>query len=178
MSIDERRLAVQKETMASQPEEIQPQVIARGDGAPMWFLGALTFITATAETTRGAFGLLEQVIPAGFGSPFHVHHAEDEAFYVLEGQLTFFSQGKKSQVGPGGYIFGPRDIPHGFRVDGTTPARVLLLTTPAGGFENFVREMSEPAHNSNEPPAGPPDMEKLMSLAAAYKIDILGPLPE
>lgn len=81
-------------------------------------------------------------------------------------------------AGPGGYIFGPRGIPHGFRVEGTVPARILLLTTPGGGFENFILEMSEPASETNVPPAGPPDMDKLMSLAAKYQIDILGPLPE
>jgi len=157
---------------------VQPQIIARGEGSPLWFLGALTYIKATAETTRGAFGLVEQTVPAGFASPWHVHHAEDEAFYVLEGQLTFFCQGEKASIGPGGYIFGPRNIPHGFRVDRSTPARILLLTTPGGGFENFVREASEPASDLNVPPSAPPDMEKLIAVAAEYKIEILGPLPE
>jgi hypothetical protein len=92
--------------------------------------------------------------------------------------LTFFCQGKKLKAGSGAYIFGPRDIPHGFRVDGEAPARILLLTTPGGGFENFILEMSDPASDVNLPPAGPPDMQKLMALAAKYKIDILGPLPE
>ncbi|MGH9454238.1 MAG: cupin domain-containing protein [Terriglobia bacterium] len=50
---------------------------------------------ATGESTGGAFGLIEQLIPAGFATPYHVHHAEDEAFYVLEGQLTFICEGKK-----------------------------------------------------------------------------------
>ena len=159
-------------------EEIQPRILARGEGTPMWFLGALTFVRATADTTRGAYGLVEQVIPPGFASPFHVHHAEDEAFYVIEGELTFFCRGEKSKAGPGGYIFGPRSIPHGFRVEGTVPARILLLTTPGGGFENFILEMSDPATEVNKPPAGRPDMERLLALAAKHKIEILGPLPE
>src|SRR6476469_6857207 len=123
-------------TMPTSSKEVQPCALARGEGTPLWFLGALTFVRATADTTRGAYGLVEQVIPAGFASPFHVHHAEDESFYIIEGELTFFCQGRKSKAGPGGYIFGPREIPHGFRVEGTAPARILLLTTPAGGFEN------------------------------------------
>jgi len=89
---------------------------------------------------------------------------------VLEGELEFVCGGKWLTAGPGTYIFGPREIPHGFRVIGTSPARLLFLCSP-GGFEHFVREMSESA------PA-PPDMAKLMALAAKYQVDILGPLPE
>ena len=75
--------------------------------------------------------------------------------------------------GPGTYVFGPREIPHGFKVIGNTPARMLLLCAP-GGFEHFVLEQ---ATDIAAPPA-PPDMAKMMELAAKYKIDILGPLPE
>ncbi len=143
----------------------------------IWFLNTLTLVKATAETTNGALCLLEQLMPVGSGSPYHVHHAEDEAFYVIEGQLTFILDGRKIHAGPGDFVFGPRNIPHGFRVDGNAPARVLLLTTP-GGFENFVIGMSEPAAKLELPVPAPPDMEKLMVLAAKYQIEILGPLPE
>jgi quercetin dioxygenase-like cupin family protein len=157
--------------------EIQPQALAKDDGRAVWFLGTLAIFKATGETTRGAYGLIDSVIPAGFESPYHVHHAEDESFYITEGQVTFICDGKKLTAGPGAYVFGPRDVPHGFRVEGTTPARMLFLTTPGGGFENFMLEMSEPATHIGLPQPSPPDMGKLMSLAAKYKIDILGPLP-
>jgi quercetin dioxygenase-like cupin family protein len=138
------------------------------------FLGIPTLMRSTGETTNGAFGLMEQwMIPPGFASPYHVHHLEDEAFYVLEGEIAFVCDGKWIKTGPGAYIFGPREIPHGFKAIGTAPARMLLLCAPAG-FERFVLEMSE---DFTSPPA-PPDMTKLISLAAKYKIDILGPLPE
>jgi quercetin dioxygenase-like cupin family protein len=137
-----------------------------------WFLGARTWLRATASQTGGAFGLVEQVIEPGFASPYHVHRNEDEAFYVIEGEVRFVSEGQSWFAGAGGFAFLPRNIPHGFRVEGDVPARVLLLVTP-GGFEGFVAELSEPA-----PPAGPPDMGKLMQAAASYSIDILGPLPE
>jgi len=143
----------------------------------VWFLGTLAIFKATAESTRGAFGLIDSVIPAGFQSPYHVHHAEDESFYVTEGEVTFICDGKKLQVGPGAFVFGPRDIPHGFRVEGTAPARMLFLTSPGGGFERFILEMGEPATSATLPPPSLPDMQKLMMLAAKYKIDILGPLP-
>jgi quercetin dioxygenase-like cupin family protein len=152
---------------------MQARVVGRNEGAPIWFLGTQTWVTAkTAETSGGCYSLVEQLIPAGFASPYHRHTLEDESFYIVDGDVTFIVDGKKIRVGTGAYVFGPRGIPHGFRIEGTSAARVLVLATP-GGFENFVMEMSEPG-----PPTGPPDMGKLMALAAKYKIEILGPLPE
>ena len=137
---------------------------------PIYFLGLPTLLRATGETTNGAFGLVEQGMPPGFASPYHTHQLEDEAFYVLEGQMAFVSDGTWTIAGPGTFVFGPRHIPHGFKVLGDTPARMLLFCAP-GGFAQFIVDMSEPT------PA-PPDMAKLMALAAKYSIDILGPLPE
>lgn len=140
------------------------------DAPPIYFLGLPTLLRATAETTNGSFGLVENVLPPGFASPYHTHHLEDEAFYVLEGDMAFVCSGQWTMAKAGTYLFGPRNIPHGFKVLGDKPARLLLLCAP-GGFEQFVLDMAEPT------PA-PPDMAKLMAVAAKYKIDIHGPLPE
>src|SRR5437588_4650080 len=139
------------------------------ESAPRWFLGAPTQVKATAEQTGGAFGLVEQVLPAGFASPYHVHRREDESFYVVSGELTFFCGDQVVRARAGTFVFGPRHIPHGFRVDGTGPARLLLLATP-GGFEQFVLDLGEAAA-----PAGPPDMAKLAATAARYEVELLGP---
>lgn len=154
--------------------DAQPYALGREEGHALYFMDAPTRVLATAQQTGGAFGLVEHVIPAGedAASPWHVHHAEDEAFYVVEGQMTFLCGDQRVQGGPGTFVYGPRGIPHGFRVEGTQPARLLLQCTP-GGFEQFIIEMSEPT-----PPTGPPDMERLIAIAAKYDIDILGPLPE
>jgi len=112
-------------------------------------------------------------MPVGFGSPYHTHHREDESFYVMEGEIAFVCDGRWLKAGPGTFVHGPRQIPHGFKVIGRSPARMLIMCTPAG-FEGFVLEQTTPIA---EPPA-PPDMEKLMTLAAKYGIDIHGPLPD
>ncbi len=152
---------------------LEPYINTREDAA-FRFLGLPTLMRSTRETTNGAFGLLEHwMMPPGFASPYHVHHQEDEAFYVLEGEIAFVCGGKWLTAGPGGYVFGPREIPHGFKVVGSEPARMLLLCTP-GGFEHFVLELA----TEMDAPPSPPDMAKLMATAAKYKIDILGPLPE
>jgi quercetin dioxygenase-like cupin family protein len=149
-----------------------PYLNTREDSA-IRFLGLPTLMRSTGETTGGAFGLMEHwEMPPGFASPYHLHHREDEAFYVLEGDVAFVCDGKWSTAGPGTYVYGPREIPHGFKVVGTAPARMLLLCAPAG-FERFVLELSAPYNDLT-----PPDMAKLMATAARYQIDILGPLPE
>src|SRR5215467_11382489 len=130
---------------------IQPYMNTRGDLA-FRFLGLPTLMRSTRETTNGAFGLMEHLsMPPGFASPYHVHHLEDEAFYVLEGEIAFVCDGKWIKGGPGAYVFGPREIPHGFKVIGTAPARMLLMCAPAG-FERFVRELSTPLDAVPAPP--------------------------
>jgi quercetin dioxygenase-like cupin family protein len=150
-------------------QSLKPNV-SRADTPPTFFLGLPTVVRATAETTGGAFGLIEHLtMPPGFASPYHTHQREDEAFYVLEGRLAFVCDGEWTTAGPGSYVFGPRGIAHGFTVIGDAPARMLLLCSP-GGFEQFVADLSEAA------PA-PPDMGKLMAVATKYHIDVHGPLP-
>ena len=142
--------------------------------ADFTFLGLPSATRASAESTNGAFYLAEHwAMPPGFGSPYHTHHDEDESFYVLEGEVAFVCDGKWLKAGPGTFVFGPREIAHGFVVVGTVPARMLLMTTP-GRFEGFVRELAAPAGAA----AAPPDMAAMMAAAARYNLDILGPLPE
>jgi quercetin dioxygenase-like cupin family protein len=155
--------------------DIQPQLNTRTD-APFLFLGCPTTMRATTHTTNGGFGLMEHRMPAGFASPYHVHTHEDEAFYVLEGEIAFVCGGTWMTAGPGAYVFGPRNIPHGFKVVGNSPASMLLLCAP-GGFEQFVLELSEPEAGRGVPPS-PPDMATLVATAAKYGIELLGPLPE
>ena len=156
----------------------EPYALAHDEGQALWFLGnVLTRVKATGEQTGGAYGLIDQVLPAGFASPWHVHHAEDETFYVLEGTLTFLCGEARVVGGPGTFVYGPRGVPHGFRTAVDTPARLLILNTPAG-FERFVMELSEPATDVSSPPTAPPDLARLMTVAARYDIAILGPLPE
>lgn len=153
--------------------KLQPYLNTQDENV-MRFLGTATVLRATAENTRGAFGLVEHpAIQPGLASPYHVHHREDESFYMIEGEAAFVIDGKWIKAGPGTFLFGPREIPHGFKIVGTSPARMLILATP-GGFEHFVEELSQPM--TAQP--GPPDMAKLTAVAAKYEIDVLGPLPE
>ena len=152
-------------------------VSEREKGSLVWFLNTLMEIRADGEQTKGSFGLIEQVLPPGFSPPLHVHHGEDEAFYLLEGQASF-SCGKQTEKAQAGtFIFFPRDIPHWFRIEGDSPARLLQFNFPAG-LENFFKEAGDKAESLQIPPAGPPNFEKMNALAPGYQLEILGPPPE
>ena len=150
-----------------------PFVNTRQD-EPFRFLGIPSVMRATGESTGGSFAMMEHLeAPVGFASPYHTHHREDESFYILDGEVAFICGGKWLKAGPGAFVYGPREVPHGFKVIGNRPAKMLVLCTPSG-FEGFVLEQTTPI--AEEPP--PPDMARLMTLAAKYGIDIHGPLPE
>lgn len=148
---------------------------ASGEGQAHWFLNALSIVKLSGRQTGGAFALIEETLPAGRGTPFHLHRKEDETFYILEGELTFFGSQDKFTARPGATIFLPRGIPHGFRAD--TPARILIVPTPAG-FDEFVAEAGQPARELKIPEPREPDFAALTQLAAKYEIEILGPLPD
>jgi quercetin dioxygenase-like cupin family protein len=147
----------------------------QGEGDARWFLGGLSTIKASAEATAGRVAVTENWAPRGHGSPLHLHHHEDEWFYVLSGELTFWIDGHVTTATAGSFVYGPRDVPHTFTVS-SDEARFLLVVEPAG-FERFLRELSEPAQSLALPPASvePPAPEALMAAAAKYGIEILGP---
>lgn len=159
---------------------VSPIALGQGEGDTFWSFGSLATVKASAETTGGRVGIMELLGPKGSGSPLHVHHREDEWFYVLEGELTFWVGGRVIVALAGAFVFGPRDIPHTFLVS-SEMARFLLVTEP-GGFEKFMRELSQPALTMTPPPppSEPPDMALILATAARYGIEILGPpgIPE
>jgi quercetin dioxygenase-like cupin family protein len=122
-----------------------------------WFFGGLVDIKAGAADTGGQYTLLEVTMPAHAASPLHVHHTEDEGFYVLAGSVTIDVGDARVTLGPGQHAFGPRGIPHRF-VIGPDGAHMLWMLTP-GGFEALVEEASVPAAAPTLPPADvrPPD---------------------
>jgi mannose-6-phosphate isomerase-like protein (cupin superfamily) len=148
-----------------------------GEGIATWFLGTLMTLKATSATTGNAFGLIEQLLPPGFAPPPHVHHGEDEAFYILDGHLTFICGEHTWDAPVGTFVFLPRDVVHGFRVVGDQPARLLQFNMPAGLEQMFV-EAGEPAEERTVPPAGPPRIEKLLALTSRYNFEIMAPPPD
>jgi quercetin dioxygenase-like cupin family protein len=152
-----------------------PIALGPGQGEALWFLGSLITIKSSSDSTGGRVAVIENLAPRGSGSPLHVHHNEDEWFYVLEGELTFWVGGQVTTATAGSFVYGPRDIPHTFTVS-SEQARFLLVAEPAG-FEDFVRAVGQPARELVIPPPAtePPDIARLAALAAQYGMEILGP---
>lgn len=119
-------------------------------GDARWFFGTLAIIRATAADTGGQYTLVEVVAPPGLEAPLHVHHTEDEAFLVLEGDVVLYVGDERIEATPGEFAFGPRDVPHRFEV-GPAGARMLWVLTPAG-FEDLVEAASVPAATMTVPP--------------------------
>src|SRR5262245_1689245 len=111
---------------------------ARDEGEAFWLLGMLQTVKMGRADTGGRLGLLEIVVPPGLGSPWHVHPEEDEWFYVLEGNLTFYVGETRLDLTAGGFAFGPKGVPHTFMGAGPGPTRALVGFAPMM-FENFMR---------------------------------------
>lgn len=134
-----------------------------------------TFLVTGAETD-GAYAVFDAWIPAGGGSPPHVHHRENEAFYVVEGDFEFTIAGEPVRVSRGGFLFGPRGVPHNFKNIGSTPGTIVITVTPAG-FEGFFAEIGARLESRAEAPVPPTpaDFERLMQTAPKYGLEILPP---
>jgi quercetin dioxygenase-like cupin family protein len=139
----------------------------------VWWQGALMTLKAHRGSTGGALGLVEARFPAGFGPPLHIHHREDEALYVLGGELRCRRGDDEFTAGEGELVFGPREVPHAFKA-GPDGARALVLLTPAG-LEQMFREGGVPAHDPTTPPAGDYDVQLAIELSAKYGMDVVGP---
>jgi quercetin dioxygenase-like cupin family protein len=140
----------------------------------IWSFNMLMDVKATAEETGGALSVLDTWLTPAANPPMHVHHDEDEAWFVLEGELEFFGAGQEPRLaGPGDFVFGHRSVPHRFEVR-TPEARVLVLGTP-GGADRFFREMGEPATAAVLPAPRQPDVERVAAIGANHNIEILPP---
>ncbi len=152
----------------------QAMATQTGHGEARWWFGGLAEITATAQDTGGRLTIVEVTEPPGAESPLHVHHREDEGFWILEGEVTLQVGDETIEASAGDFAWGPRDVPHRYVV-GRNGCRMLFICTPAG-FENLVREMSVPAETRTLPPASDeePDMEMVAAVAQKYGCELLG----
>jgi mannose-6-phosphate isomerase-like protein (cupin superfamily) len=107
--------------------EARPIVVAAGQGHRV---GNVEFLARTADTPRFTFGIIE--IAPGRELEAHVHNAEDDAFYILEGEMTFVFGDQEAAAPPGTFVLVPPGVEHGLRNDQPTPVRMLNIHAPAG----------------------------------------------
>jgi quercetin dioxygenase-like cupin family protein len=144
----------------------------------VWYSGHLLTFLATGEDTQGRFALVELVGRKGNVPPPHIHHREDETFYILEGEMTASVGGQTIKGTPGTMIFLPRNVLHSFEVE-SEQLRMLVLLTPAG-FEGYFKECSMPAPAMTlPPPVEVPysEIQKLLDVGAKYGLEFVLPKP-
>jgi mannose-6-phosphate isomerase-like protein (cupin superfamily) len=149
--------------MLEKTETAVPIIHAPGAGKLVGVLHSRSSFKVESAQVGGAYALLEQTIPAGWGPPLHVHRHETEIFYILEGDFEITVGGQKIAAPKGACATCPRDIPHTFRNVGTTEGKLLLTIIP-GRFGDYFIEVDHVDHD---------DKAAIKTLSAKYEVEIL-----
>ncbi len=145
-----------------------------GEGRSVWSLGGHFTIKADGMASDGRFSLIEALAWRSTEPPTHIHQREDEAWYVLDGQMTFRVGDEEFVASTGSFAFAPRGLPHAFTVD-VEPTRVLVLASPAG-FEQFAVDLGTEAVGDDPPADLPmPSPEAIAAVGDRYGIEVVGP---
>jgi quercetin dioxygenase-like cupin family protein len=155
-------------------------VCAAGHGRATWAMGSLFETLVTAGQTGGSLDAAVVTQPPGLATPLHVHTREAEAWFVLDGTLTYRAGDQLVDLAGGDFIYLPRDVPHAFRITGDRPARYLALAVP-GHVLDLYQQVGTPAPERRLPDGGipPADIARWLELAPAYGLRVVGPpIPE
>jgi len=149
-------------------------LIIRGpqEGPTYTVAGDLYRFLAEGRETGGNLFVFQATIPPGGGPPPHIHRREDECFYILKGQLTFYviDENRSYQAEPGSFVHLPKGRLHRFANETDQPAEALIWTTPAG-LDEFFRQAGHASDRALPPQ--PEDFERLLKLAPQFEIEIL-----
>lgn len=150
-------------------------MIARDAGDHFHFLNTLYTAKISSEQTHGQFTAMEFLAPRNFGPPLHRHDAEDELFYIADGQMWFSCGEADALHQTGAVVWLPRGLPHTFQVRSET-ARVFQVSTP-GGFETFVAALGQATGDPVLPTPEEIDPGHVAQVCARFNIEVLGPPP-
>ena len=145
------------------------QFIPADTGEAYWVMGGLfTYLVTGAESGGSYFTLIVDVGPEA-GPPPHIHHLEEEQFYVLDGELTYSVGHQTFDVSTGDFIHIPRGIVHSFK-NGSRPSRLLATFSPAG-IEGFFREAGDPVDDrlKSPPPVTEATIARFLTAEANWK---------
>jgi len=149
--------------------------VATRQGKSYWLTTDLHTLKVTSSDSGGQFTLNEVTARPEFGPPPHIHHREDECFYVLDGTFEIGYEGKVFTAGPGSVVHLAKGKLHTHRaINGV--ARALAIYTP-GGLERFIAEAGVEANDPAAVPAPPamPDLERIVAIAQKYGIEVPPP---
>jgi quercetin dioxygenase-like cupin family protein len=157
---------------------MNPTIRKAGEGRTVAVVGDVYRFLATGEDTNGKYALWEALVPPGGGPPPHVHSREEEAFYVLEGEITFYVEDKRLVASTGMFANLPVGTLHSFKNESSRPARMLISVAPAGLEKMFFESgVPLPEGSTTALPPTKADIEKLLEVAPRYGIEIRLPGP-
>jgi len=153
-----------------------------GTGPATWAMGSLFEHLLSSADSGNALGMALVTQPPGTATPLHRHTHEAEAFYLLDGSMTYRAGDQTFRLSTGDFIWLPAGLPHAFRVTGSAPVRFLGLTAP-GGLMGLYDEVGIPAAESvGSPGLGLPMSEEIArwnEVGPRYGLQVVGPpLPE
>ena len=165
--------------MPAPPSETRaPIALEPGEGETLWFNNDLLTFKATGAQTEGAYLLVEELARRGKVTPLHTHPAEEETFYILDGEALVHLDGRQRSVAAGGFVAVPPGVPHAYLITSETARTLLLITPGSGAMEDFFRAAGQPAAERALPAAGPLDLERIgLAARSTGAVAILGPPP-
>lgn len=159
-------------------QALAPIALDPHEGEALWFNNDLLILKATGAQTAGAYLLVEEVARQGKVTPLHTHPAEQETFYVLEGEALIHVDGDERSLAAGSLVSVPPGVPHAYLVTSEVARSLVLITPGSGAMEKFFREAGEPAAERVLPEPGPLDMERIGAAAERTRaVQVLGPPP-
>ena len=157
-------------------------VPAGGGTKTLWVFGELVTQKVPSHQTGGAYALFEAATEPGAGPPPHVHHREDEAFYVLEGEYEFLVDGRNLRTEAGSLIYVPKGTLHAHRNVGEVVSRMLMSQTPGGLYELFFEKAGRTADGGDDGRSSAfeerPDVKSIAKIAAEHGIEIPPPITQ
>ncbi len=137
-------------------------------------VGSVYKYLATGEDTGGAYSLFEALVPPRDpGPPPHIHRNEDEAFYVIKGELAVFLAGREFRAKPGNFISLPRGTVHSFKSTSDEIGRMLVFVSPSG-FEKFLDAVGEPVEDDSMPPQPSEEhIKRIIEEAPKFGIELI-----
>lgn len=150
------------------------RLVEPGGGDHYWLMGVLATIKAGGPATGDTMTISEFEVPPGWAVPPHRHSDQDELFYVLDGEVTFWCDGAEATYTRGGFAWLPRNKPHTFRVSDSGPARLFNIHTGVL-FEAMVHALGEPAPAVRipDPPIEDPDPQAIIEAFAQFGIEVI-----
>ena len=155
-------LSAKIKTIAS---KLNPKIVRADEGHTINVIGDIQTVKLTGKDTNGLYTLIEEENVPGTGIPPHVHENEDEVFKVLEGQMELTVGDRTTILKAGDLAFGPRGVPHSWRIVGEQKAKVILSVFPSG-IEDMFEELSKL-------PPGPPDFPKVAEICGRYGVKFI-----